>query len=107
MNNPTGWHRLTPARPLAILLAVWFATIAGKSHAADTVVKNGHVLSVSGRDIMLDGSPIKLIGLRCSNALISEEKAAELVANLDVFKSYGINTITVYFMGSRFGNIKG
>jgi hypothetical protein len=30
-----------------------------------------------------------------------------LIANLDGFKSYGVNTISVFLMGSRFGNIKG
>lgn len=30
-----------------------------------------------------------------------------LIANLDTFKSYGVNTVSVFFMGSRYGDVKG
>ena len=30
-----------------------------------------------------------------------------LINHLDLYKSYGINTISVFFMGSRFGDVKG
>lgn len=66
-----------------------------------------HVLTVQGETLELNGRPIKLIGLRCSNALISGEKSEELIANLDLFTGYGVNAISVYLMGSRFGNVKG
>jgi len=46
-------------------------------------------------------------GLRCSNALVSDESAAELIGHLDTFASFGINTVSVFFMGSRFGDVKG
>src|ERR1017187_2307121 len=66
-----------------------------------------YVLSVKGNQIVLNERPVKVLGLRCSNALISEAKTDELIANLDGFKSYGVNTISVFLMGSRFGDIKG
>ena len=50
---------------------------------------------------------MKIIGLRCSNALVSDETANQLIENLDVFKSYGVNTVSAFMMGSRFGDIKG
>jgi hypothetical protein len=56
---------------------------------------------------MLNETSIKILGLRCSNALLSDEKTDELIANLDIYKSYGVNTVSVFFMGSRFGDIKG
>jgi hypothetical protein len=66
-----------------------------------------YVFSVKGKKVCLNGSEFKVIGLRCSNALISDEEATELIENLDVFKSYGVNTVSVFFMGSRFGDVKG
>jgi hypothetical protein len=42
-----------------------------------------------------------------SNALISHEKSQELIDNMDLFASYGINSFSVFFQGSRFGDIKG
>jgi hypothetical protein len=55
----------------------------------------------------LNGTPILVKGLRCSNALISEAATQELIDHLDTFASYGVNTVSVFFMGSRFGDVKG
>jgi hypothetical protein len=66
-----------------------------------------YVLRVKGSQIVLNERPVKILGLRCSNALISDAKADELIANLDGFKTYGVNTISAFLMGSRYGNIKG
>ena len=52
-------------------------------------------------------APFKVIGLRVSNALISDETAEQLIKNLDAFKDYGVNTVSVYVMGSHFGDVKG
>jgi hypothetical protein len=65
------------------------------------------VFGVKGNQTLLNQRPVKLLGLRCSNALISDTKTDELIANLDVFKSYGVNTISAFLMGSRYGDIKG
>lgn len=64
-------------------------------------------IDIRGHQILLNGKEIKIIGVRCSNALISDDKTAELIENLDRFRSYGVNTVAVYFMGSRFGDVKG
>lgn len=71
------------------------------------VTANAGVVSVKGDEILYDGKPIKIIGLRCSAALISDATTKQLIDNLDVFKSYGLNTVSVFFMGSRFGDVKG
>jgi hypothetical protein len=63
--------------------------------------------AVKGEQVLLNDKPFKVIGLRTSNALISDDTAAELIKNLDVFKSYGVNTVSVFIMGSRFGDVKG
>lgn len=67
----------------------------------------GHVISVAGREIRFDGKPVKLLGLRASNALMTDATTQELIDHLEVFQSYGVNTISVYVMGSRFGDVKG
>jgi len=69
--------------------------------------KDRYVFSVKGKKVCLNGNEFKVIGLRCSNALVSDADTAELIDNLDVFKSYGVNTVSVFFMGSRFGDVKG
>jgi hypothetical protein len=66
-----------------------------------------HVFTVRGEKTCLDGREILVKGLRCSNALISDRETQELIGNLDTFARYGVNTVSVYFMGSRFGDIKG
>lgn len=42
-----------------------------------------YVLTVKGNQIVLNERPVKILGLGCSNALISDEKTDELIANLD------------------------
>jgi hypothetical protein len=66
-----------------------------------------YLFSVAGDQILLNSKPFKIIGLRCSNALVSDVKTQELIDQLEVYRSYGINTVSVFFMGSRFGDIKG
>jgi len=66
-----------------------------------------NAVSVEGDQILLNEQPTKIIGLRCSNALISDATTDDLIANLDVYQSYGLNTVSVFFMGSRFGDVKG
>ena len=71
------------------------------------VYASRYTFAVRGEKTCLNGREILVKGLRCSNALVSEKAADELIANLDTFASYGVNTISVYFMGSRFGDVKG
>lgn len=66
-----------------------------------------HRLDIDGADIRLDGRPTKLIGLRCSNALISDAANDSLVDNLATFAAFGVNTVSVFVQGSRFGDVAG
>jgi hypothetical protein len=63
--------------------------------------------TVQGTQTLLNGQACLVKGLRCSNALISDAAADELITNLDVFAQYGVNTVSVYFMGNRFGDVVG
>lgn len=66
-----------------------------------------NVLAIQGVHLFLDGRPFLPLGLRCSNALISDPVADALISNLDVFAGYGVNCFSIYMMGSRFGDVKG
>lgn len=64
-------------------------------------------VSIHGEEILLDGQPTKVIGLRCSNSVMSEQTTDELIASLDDMRAYGLNTVSVFLMGSRFGDVAG
>ncbi len=66
-----------------------------------------NVFSVKGNKTLLNGQDFQVIGLRCSNSLYSEETTQDLIDHLDAYMAYGINTVSVFLMGSRFGDIKG
>ena len=65
------------------------------------------VFAVRGDQLLLNNQPFKVIGLRCSNAIINDKSTNDLINNLPMYKEHGINTVSVFFMGSRFGDIKG
>ena len=79
-----------------ICLCVCAACLAGQ-----------HVFGIKGTKLFLNEQAFKIIGVRCSNALISDRTTEQLIDSLDLYKSYGINTVSVFFMGSRFGDVKG
>lgn len=66
-----------------------------------------HALSISGTQTLLSGCPLLVRGLRTSNALISDATTDDLIACLDEYTTYGVNAVSVYFQGSRFGDVKG
>ena len=81
--------------------------VAGIVSVVSGAMGSEHVFSVEGKKTYLNGREFLVIGLRCSNALISDETTDQLIGNLDEFAGYGINTVSVFFMGSRFGDVKG
>lgn len=66
-----------------------------------------NVFSVRDGRTFLNEEPVRCIGLRCSNALLSDGTTNSLIDNLDTYRSYGVNTISVFLMGSRYSNIYG
>lgn len=69
--------------------------------------KPHYVFSVKGDRTYLNDREILLKGVRLSNALVSDRAVDELIVNIDTFAYYGLNSFSVYLMGSRFGDIKG
>ena len=56
---------------------------------------------------LLNGRPFLAVGLLLAGGIISDAKTDELIAHLDEFAGYGVNTISVFFQGSRFGDVRG
>ena len=86
----------TPLVCIAIVICAACPSKAGK-----------HVFAVRGDQVLLNGKPVKIIGLRCSNALMTDKTTQDLIERLLLYRMNGVNTVGVYFMGSRFGDIKG
>lgn len=75
--------------------------------AINSLTAGQYIFSITGEKTFLNNKEFLVIGLRCSNALMTDETSNDLVNNLNVYKKHGINTISVFFQGSRFGDIKG
>jgi hypothetical protein len=71
------------------------------------IFAGNYTFSVQGKKTLLNGKEFLVTGLRCSNALIADKTTNDLIGHLDLYQSYGVNTISVFFMGSRFGDVKG
>jgi len=63
--------------------------------------KNG--LSISGMDILFNDKPMKIWGVRVGSASQSQALTDQLIANLDIYKNLGVNTMIVYYMGTSGG----
>ena len=74
---------------------------------SQSLLASKYVFTIKGNKTYLNNQEILVAGLRCSNALISENATNDLINHLDEYKSYGINTVSVFIMGSRYGNFKG
>jgi hypothetical protein len=66
-----------------------------------------NVFSIQGQQTMLNKKPFQVIGLRCSNALLNDATSNDLIQHLDQYQQFGVNAVSVYFMGSRYSNING
>jgi hypothetical protein len=83
------------------------AAAGGETAAPDKPRRSRYVFTVRGDKTYLNGREFLVIGLRCSNSLISDAKTKELIDHLDELAACGVNTVSVFFMGSRFGDVKG
>ena len=86
--------------PFVVLFALLFTQCQSARHA-------NYVFSIRGEHTYLNDQEILLKGVRLSNALISDAAVEEVIANLDTFAGYGLNSFSVYFQGSRFGDVRG
>ena len=93
--------QITPLAAAVLLTAIVVSGFSENLNAGETT------FGVDGDQVLLDGRPFKIIGVRCSNALISDWTTRDLIENLPVYRQYGLNAVSVFFMGSRFGDVKG
>ncbi len=87
-------------------ISLFFCVVVGISFCTHAYTPQ-YKFSITGNQIYINNVAFKSLGLRLSNALVSDAKTDSLIMYLDTFKSYGINSFSVYWMGSRFGDIIG
>ena len=63
----------------------------------------GQALSIQGNQFYLDEEILPMWGIRVASASQSEENTTRLLAALEDYKSYGVNSVSVYMQGSSGG----
>ena len=58
-------------------------------------------LQLDGPAFLLDGKPFDMWAIRAASASQSQELTDHLIAQLDDYLAHGVNTVSVYYMGSR------
>ncbi|MEN9578981.1 MAG: hypothetical protein RJA70_1990 [Pseudomonadota bacterium] len=110
---PTGAGRLVSAAVTAAVLSCGTTehVIGRDPDAAGAEVgtgggtgKDSPKLAVQGPAFVLDGLPFDMWGIRVASATMSAALTAHLIAQLDDYLAYGVNTITVFYQGSNGGN---
>jgi hypothetical protein len=85
---------------LATCAAAAAALAAGASQSAPAT----GLLAVKGDRFLLDGKPIKLMGIRVASGTYTDKQCEHLIAQLDEYKAHGVNAVTVFYMGCRGAN---
>ena len=62
------------------------------------------VLTVRGDRFFLDGRPFDMWGIRVASASQNERLTTGLIENLDEYRTHGVNSLAVFYMGSRGAN---
>lgn len=86
-------------RLLALALLSLLAGCAVRS--APARAGGGPVLTTAGDRFLLDGRPFRMWGTRVASATQTDSLVEHLVAQLDDYRAHGVNTLSVYYMGSR------
>ena len=63
-------------------------------------IEANNVIKVDGKYFTLNGQPFKMWGVRVASAAVTESATSEFIAQLDEYKSYGINSFSVFLQGS-------
>ena len=95
--NQSMRERFTPLLLLAVFVLV--AVIASGQHSTE----QDNTLSVQGETFYMNGRPFDMWGIRVASASQSDILTDHLIAQLDSYYEYGINTIDVFFQGSSGG----
>jgi len=57
-------------------------------------------IKVDGKLFTLNNKPFKMWGVRVASASVTESATTEFIAQLDEYKSYGINSFSIFLQGS-------
>lgn len=68
-----------------------------------SVSASSQTLSISGNQFYLDGENLPLWGVRLASGSQNEENTQKLIGVLEDYKSYGVNSVSVYVQGSSGG----
>lgn len=71
------------------------------------VQKMAHQVGISGESLLFDGQATSMRGLRLANGLMSDDSTDTIIELLPVYRSYGINSFSVFIQGNRFGDVAG
>lgn len=63
-----------------------------------------NILRVDGINFKMNDSDFDMWGIRLANGLENDRTTYDIVNNLDTYKSYGINTFSVFLMGGSTGS---
>ena len=101
---PTGTHTVTAevrsaSGVVRTVAATFSSTAAPTPPAAGT-----RTLTVEGDGFLLDGVPFDMWGIRTASATYDQAQTDHLIAQLDTYRAHGVNTVAVYYMGSRGAN---
>ena len=86
----------------SILLLVGCTLMLFAAHAQKTGGKDTG-LSLRGQTFLMNGRPFDMWGIRVASASQSDSLTDHLIAQLENYGQYGINTIDVFFQGSSGG----
>lgn len=76
------------------LIISWLVVLSASATNRDVFV------STSGEQFLVNGQPFKMWGIRVASATKDQSMTDHLITQLDDYKAHGINTITVFYMGS-------
>jgi hypothetical protein len=80
---------------------------AGGSVTSGGTYKSRYELTVKGTQTLINGVPFLVKGFRMSNSAVNDQSINNLMAELDTYKANGLNTVSIFFQGSRYTKVVG
>ncbi len=93
---------MLPRAPLPSHMKRLFSAIAATLLFLSPV--DAATVSLQGNRVLIDGELVDVYGIRTASALVSDRTTDHLIGQLDEYKSYGVNAVTVFYMGSSGGH---
>ncbi len=88
------------APPLAALALAAGPGAASAPPPPPVTTSDGHTLVTRADRFVLDERPFDVWGIRVASATSDQAQTDHLIAQLDEYRAHGVNTVTVFYMGS-------